>query len=205
MQRLTKENINTKEYWDSFVNEPYLNADKRRGKCKFNTVIDNLPENIKDLDVLDVGCLAGNFLDYLREKGVNYKTFTGIDLSEKSVEIAKNKYSYGQYKWEVQDCQKMTFPDNSFDVITAMEVLEHIDNPKTFLKEAHRLLRKNGVLLITTPNQDRIKDPSHVWSYTPIDIFNMLFEISKNVNIQLTCSGNRNIFGKAIIDFESYF
>jgi hypothetical protein len=33
----------------------------------------------------------------------------------------------------------------------------------------------------------------------------MLFEISKNVNIQLTCSGNRNIFGKAIIDFESYF
>jgi 2-polyprenyl-3-methyl-5-hydroxy-6-metoxy-1,4-benzoquinol methylase len=205
MNRIRENNLNTKEYWDSFINEAYLNADKRRGKCKFKTVIDNFPDDIANKEILDVGCLAGNFLDYLIESNVEFKTFTGIDLSEKSIEEAQKKYHEDKYYWKCLDCRNTKFVDASFDVITAMEILEHVDNPEIFLAEAKRLLRKDGVLLITVPNERRIEDASHVWSYSTTDIFEMLFTISKNVNVQLTCSGNRNIFGKAIIDFESHF
>lgn len=52
------------------------------------------------------------------------------------------------------DCQKLTryFPESSFDTIIAGETIEHLENPPQFLREAKRVLKDDGVLLISTPN-----------------------------------------------------
>ena len=134
MKRLRELNINTTDYWDGFATESYNNADRNRGgnKCKFATVIDLLPNNST---ILDIGCLTGNFYNFMKEKNTDkLKTFTGVDFSTKLIEMAKNRCP--EQKWEVADCYKLPFEDNSFDVVTAMEILEHIDEPEKLLLEA---------------------------------------------------------------------
>jgi ubiquinone/menaquinone biosynthesis C-methylase UbiE len=50
----------------------------------------------------------------------------------------------------------LPFKNNSFDCIIASELLEHLNQPKTFFKEVARVLRKRGVLVLTTPNFDNL-------------------------------------------------
>lgn len=202
MGRIKDKNINTTKYWDKLSSDSYQEADRKRGgnKCKFSTVRDLISSHI---DILDIGCLNGNFYNFLKENNFSIKSFTGVDFSEKLIERAKNRFP--EQKWIVSDCKKLPFDDNSFDVVTLMELLEHIEEPDLALKEASRVCKKSGSVIITVPNEERIKDIAHVWSFSCQDVFNLLFKISKNVQILLTCSNNRNIVGKAIINYESYF
>lgn len=202
MERIKDLNINTQEYWNKFSTDEYQEADKNRGgnKCKFLTVKDIIKENI---DILDIGCFNGNFYNFLKEQNFNIKSFTGVDFSEKLIERAKNRFS--EQKWIVSDYSKLPFKNETFDIITLMEILEHIDEPEKAIKEASRVCKKEGSVIITVPNRERIKDIAHVWSFSLLDILDLLSKISKNIQIILTCSNNRNIVGKAIIDYKSYF
>jgi len=52
--------------------------------------------------------------------------------------------------------EKIPFPNKKFDSIVAGELIEHLKNPEKFIKEANRILKKNGKLIITTPNKDSL-------------------------------------------------
>ncbi len=202
MKRIKDVNINTKEYWDGFSNDAYQESDRKRGgnKCKFSTVRDMLSKN---LDIVDIGCLNGNFYNFLKENNFSVKSFTGVDFSEKLIKRANNRFP--EQKWIVSNCYMLPFENETFDVVLLMEILEHIDFPVKALEEAKRICRKNGMIILTVPNEERIKDNAHVWSFTPSSIFDLLHNISSNVQVLLTCSNNRNIVGKAIINFKTYF
>lgn len=202
MKRIREKNINTTEYWDGFATESYNNADRNRGgnKCKFATVIDLIPNASK---ILDIGCLTGNFYNFMKEKTSSAMgSFTGVDFSTKLIDMAKERFP--EQQWAPATCYQLPFEDDSFDVVTAMEILEHIEDPAKALLEAKRVCRPGGSVIVTTPNKLIIDDPAHVWSFEPSDIFALLEKISININILLTCSTNRNIVGKAIIDFKTY-
>ncbi|MFA5396049.1 MAG: class I SAM-dependent methyltransferase [Methanogenium sp.] len=202
MKRIKDININTKEYWDGFSNDAYQESDRKRGgnRCKFSTVRDMLSKN---LDIVDIGCLNGNFYNFLKENNFSVKSFTGVDFSEKLIKRANNRFP--EQKWIVSNCYMLPFENETFDVVLLMEILEHIDFPVKALEEAKRICRKNGMIILTVPNEERIKDNAHVWSFTPSSIFDLLHNISSNVQVLLTCSNNRNIVGKAIINFKTYF
>jgi len=51
------------------------------------------------------------------------------------------------------DAQNMPFDDNFFDTVVAGEVIEHLENPEKFLNEARRVLKDDGIIIITTPNK----------------------------------------------------
>lgn len=202
MKRIREKNINTTEYWNSFATESYNSADKNRNgnKCKFATVVDLIPNSSK---ILDIGCLTGNFYNFMKERTSSVMgSFTGVDFSKKVIDMAISKFP--EQTWKQATCYKLPFEDNSFDVVTAMEILEHIDEPEKLLLEAKRVCKTSGSVIVTTPNKRIIDDPAHVWSFEASDIFALLEKISTNVNVLLTCSTNRNIVGKAIIDFKTY-
>jgi N-acetyl sugar amidotransferase len=98
---------------------------------------------VKDCkEVLDVGCSASPNL-YLKNKKV-----IGLDLNEK-VNMSSNYYKI--VKGNVFDLPK-PFTEESFEAITAGEILEHLDSPMLFLKNCYKTLKPGGILVFSTPN-----------------------------------------------------
>jgi SAM-dependent methyltransferase len=98
--------------------------------------------------LLDVGCSSGSFL--ARMNNGHWKLF-GIEMDSATAERAK--LSSGAEVF-VGDIMKAPFPPNSFDVITAFDVLEHMDRPREFLELIHYWLRPGGIFFGKVPNID---------------------------------------------------
>lgn len=107
------------------------------------TFLDALPQK-NNLDVLDVGCGAGNMIHHLAQ----YGRVRGIEVDARPVKIAQQR----GYDVRLGDAtQAIPFPDASFDLVTALDVIEHVDADEKILQETFRVLRPNGHVLITTP------------------------------------------------------
>ena len=105
----------------------------------------------KDKIILDLGCGEGYGTAYLSSVA---KHATGIDISRDAIEQAREKYSRPNLAYEVMDCYSLAFPDAHFDFVCSFEVIEHVDNCDKYLSEIRRVLRRNGTVLISTPNKD---------------------------------------------------
>lgn len=98
--------------------------------------------------VLDVGCGEGGFLDFF--KGMECY---GIELGEEAAEKASKKHKI--FKGELPDIDLSEIGEEKFDLIIFRGVLQYLDEPVRYLKKADRLLKKGGVVYITsTPNAD---------------------------------------------------
>ncbi|MGB8643811.1 MAG: class I SAM-dependent methyltransferase [Anaerolineae bacterium] len=96
------------------------------------------------LDILDVGCGAGNMIHHLSR----YGRVRGIEVDARPVKIAQDR----GYDVRAADAtQRIPFDDRAFDLVTALDVIEHVDADTAILREAHRVLRPGGHLLVTTP------------------------------------------------------
>jgi 2-polyprenyl-3-methyl-5-hydroxy-6-metoxy-1,4-benzoquinol methylase len=96
--------------------------------------------------VLDLGCNFGQLGKLLIEKG---NEVHGIDISPKAVECSK---SLGIMAKVGNLEETIDFENQSFDVVVAMEVIEHILDTDFLLYEIYRVLKTEGRLIITTPN-----------------------------------------------------
>lgn len=127
-------------------------------------LLDLLP--VKSGRLLDIGCGQGHLAGLAKRRGFEV---TGIDpLVNVSLEEYRAK--------------------RKFDVIILKHVLEHISNPKPFLKKIHRLLVSRGILLVACPNigslmarifLDRwygLQPQQHRWQFTPKTLPNLLKE-----------------------------
>lgn len=94
---------------------------------------------------LDVGCGAGNLLAAAAR--VNWQ-IEGVEVSKSSVEFLQ-KQKIQVFHGELFAAN---FQENSFDVVAAVEILEHISEPAKFLKEVFRILRPGGLFFATTPH-----------------------------------------------------
>jgi len=104
-------------------------------------------KNWKDLKILDVGCGYGDFPQYLHEQDSSWKIW-GIDISKGMIDEAK-KSTDQSIKYAVADTQKLPFKDRSFDVLVAKHMVYHIDDIRKGLNEMHRVLKDDGILIIT--------------------------------------------------------
>lgn len=78
---------------------------------------------------------------------------TGVDVEEKVIEYATKRYAGGNCKFIKYDGSRLPFNDNSNDIVTSFQVIEHIDNDRAFAAEIHRVLKPGGKLFMTTPNK----------------------------------------------------
>ncbi len=101
--------------------------------------------------VLDVGCGAG-FLS--NELALHQLNVTGVDLSEESIKVAQKFDSTKKVKYLAADAYNLPFADQSFDVLTAMDFLEHVDQPAKVIQEFSRVLRPGGIFIFHTFNRN---------------------------------------------------
>ena len=97
--------------------------------------------------ILDGGCgLSIWVTDEIRKR----YDLHSMDSEEKSIEFCRDYYKDNRYF--VGDLYYIPFPNESFDAITLREVIEHIKEPEKAIKEMKRVLKKEGRVILTTPN-----------------------------------------------------
>ena len=105
--------------------------------------------------VLDLGCGAGYGT---AELGSRARSATGIDLAPEAVAHATSAYRLANISFVPASVTAVPFRNGSFDLITAFEVIEHLDDWRALLSESRRLLHPNGVFLVSTPNKEYYTD-----------------------------------------------
>lgn len=113
--------------------------------------------------VLEIGCAIGAFSKILTER--NFKV-TATDISPYIINKAKRLQK--NIDFLVSDIEK-EIPDKKYDFIFAFEVLEHLDNPKLALLNMKKALKKDGVLVFSTPKPTKrvLADPMHINVHSP--------------------------------------
>ena len=105
--------------------------------------------------VLDLGCGAGYGTAELAGRA---HSAMGIDLAHEAVNHASSAYPLPNISFVPASVTAVPFRDGSFDLITAFEVIEHLDDWRALLSEGRRLLRRNGEFLVSTPNMEYYTD-----------------------------------------------
>ena len=99
---------------------------------------------------LDVGCGGGNRTLIFKDYG---RRVFGVDRLVWLSDAAKREITFTQADF-MQG--RLSFEDSFFDIIFSFDVIEHLPEPKMMLREIRRLLNKNGVFVISTPNRERL-------------------------------------------------
>jgi len=170
MKKLYDKNINTSEYWEKYKGLKYQSDVRKTGELRYLEVLKYIN---KDSRILDIGCNFGDFLKYMTENKVKFADYSGLDFSIPAIERAKKEFS--EREWILGDCQTIEIEKDKYNVILTMQMLEHIDNPEEILKKVFNILKENGKIIITVPNETRIRHESHFWSFDKEDLKKMLY------------------------------
>jgi 2-polyprenyl-3-methyl-5-hydroxy-6-metoxy-1,4-benzoquinol methylase len=95
--------------------------------------------------LLDVGCGAGQLWAYVREHFAHY---VGVDAVR-----YQDFPSAAEFHLVDLDTGRASLPDGCADVVAAVETIEHLENPRAFMRELVRLVKPGGWVIVTTPNQ----------------------------------------------------
>ena len=111
--------------------------------------------SVEGKKVLDVGCGGGILAEALSELGANV---TGIDASENTIGVAKShSSSIGSDVIYIQNTIEefiSSHPNEKFDVITCLEMLEHVPSPNEIIKSCSNLLKDDGNIFFSTINRN---------------------------------------------------
>lgn len=102
--------------------------------------------SLSQKNILDIGCYDGTFLKTIKNKNQLY----GIEASDYGCKISNKKgIKTTQFFFDNND---LPYKKNTFDLVIAGEIIEHIYDTDQFLTEIKRILKKDGHFLISTPN-----------------------------------------------------
>ena len=102
--------------------------------------------------ILDVGCYIGTFLCFLREQGWD---ITGVELDSRAVRFAQEEFGLTILNEALESLDTIEHHD-TFDAITMLHLIEHLDDPASLLDVVRRLLKPGGVVAIETPTYDSL-------------------------------------------------
>ncbi len=134
--------------------------------------------------VLDLGCGEGYGVDLLAQQGFDA---VGVDIFESAARHARRRYRASPFA--CADAAALPFPDDSFDAVVSLQVIEHVPDPGRYLAEAARVIRPAGGFFVATPNRltftppGRPKNPFHIVEFSAGELSTLLAEFFDNVEV----------------------
>lgn len=149
----------------------YFHQDRYKLACEYT-------ENKTILDIASGTGYGANILSNLGRA----KKVTGVEINEDAVNYANTIYSNNNVSYQTGSILDIPFEDNTFDILTSFETIEHIENEEKQLQEIKRVLKKDGLYIMSTPNDWKcnVLNPFHVKQY---DYFYLKNLISKNFEL----------------------
>jgi len=144
-------------------------------------------ERVDGSCVLDLGCGAGEGTAFLAQEA-DWKV-VGVDLSSDALEIAQQEYGASRATFLKSDVRHLPFRSGQFDAVISVEVIEHLDDPQVYIREAARMLQPNGLFMVTTPNRLRSSLtpgslwPEHMREYSPEELISLLQPLFSKVEL----------------------
>lgn len=142
-------NLNANKWWKEDTN---LNALYYFNKPRFE-FFDSYVPSWQDLKGLDVGCGGGFTCEFMAKRGV---IVSGIDPSLNSIQVAQEHAGKSGLKINYRHgfAEDLPYDDNSFDIVTCVDVLEHVADLKKVISEINRVLKTNGLFFFDTINRN---------------------------------------------------
>lgn len=127
---------------------------------KFNPIRVNFIKNeiinhfskIENLNIVDIGCGGGLVSEEFSKLKAN---ITGIDASEKNIQVAKihAEKSGLNINYIATSAEELVEKEEKFDVVLALEIIEHVSDVEEFVKSCSKLLKPNGLIFFATMNR----------------------------------------------------
>ena len=139
--------------------------------------------------IIDVGCGPGSLLSAIDSNWEKH----GVDLSQTALELAKK---YAQVK--KGDFLNLSYPSEYFDVVVLHHVIEHLAEPVQYIEESRRVLKRKGLIIISTPDFDSgcarqfkknfrmLHDKGHVSLFTKLSLVKMLEDFNFRI-LEIEC------------------
>ena len=120
---------------------------------------------VRGRQVLDCACGTGYGVRLLRESGGAARV-VGIDIDDKAIRYASQHHQVDATIFICSSGDRLPLADNSVDIVTSFETIEHVPDDRALVEECYRVLRTDGILIISTPNQWPLAGtPHHVREY----------------------------------------
>lgn len=126
------------------------NSNIDRCEKYFLKYLNSFVKKIHDKKILDIGCGNG---DHTVVFCKNKNKVTGLDVVDLRFEEYKKNFKFVKSSGRI-----LPFKNNSFDIVISLDVIEHVKNDDFFVEEIYRVLKKDGRILIATPNKNRLSN-----------------------------------------------
>jgi SAM-dependent methyltransferase len=199
-----------KEYFFGMEYSDYM-ADRLALEKNFKQRIKFLNKYVSDSSVLvEIGCAYGYFLNLLKDE---VKWHKGFDVSKDSIDYAKKEFGINATSGDFLDDKELK--PSSVDLICMWDLIEHLGEPHMHIAKASQLLKKGGVLSLTTgdisswvarrrgANWRMIHPPTHIHYFSPESIEQLLqrygMKISK-IRYKPTYRNTGSVFNQLIVN-----
>lgn len=176
-------NIYSKNYFFTFDNsQAHISALKSDTADHYLNLIESYTGAPLKGRLLEIGCGQGDFLLKAAERGLEV---TGVEYSSHAVKIAESKLGHrGQVL--CGEITQLMSSNQTFDYIVFADVLEHVRDPRKFLRSVHSLLRKEGIAVAIVPSLDSLSarlmknkwmefKPEHLWYFSTKTLKRLLY------------------------------
>ncbi len=155
------------------------------------------------LDVLDVACGEG-YGSYAMASFWDAKSVTGVDISEEAINTARYIFPHPNVKYiaaSAEDIDKMFKPE-SFDLVISLETIEHVNDPEKFLSAIKSVLKPNGIVVLSCPNDHWYYGPGE--SENPFHLRTYYFNEFREQAEKHFEKANSYLFGRPINGFGNF-